>query len=180
MPIDAKALDAACAPGIDRELLQKLISDVNNAYAHAKTDLQDAQMPFPQIWSSTLLDTPGIDLLNFPSYKRALGVYYGAKRKGKAPKGKPFKMYVESSGRSEARIRAHQDLSIVFRALREKGTLKDKDLAYRYHVSHNAETISAKDVMQKASRAARVAINGVRSGRKDPVVLEAANRRELP
>ena len=178
MPIDAEALNAACTPQSEWELLHKLITQVNDAYARLKTGQEDIQRSFPQIWSSVLLGTPGIDLLNFPAYKRALGAYYSTKRKNESSKVEPFKMYVEASGWSEARIRARQDLSIVFRALKQKGTLKTADLAYRYHVSHEGAHTSAKDVMQKASRAARIAINGVRTGRKAPIALQVSTPRQ--
>lgn len=172
MSIDTDALDAACTPDISRELLQKLISTINEAYARSKShDHEEPQRPFPEVWSRTLLEEPQIDLLSFPSYKKAIAAYYNKRRKGVSAGTKPFKMTVEESGWSEARIRAQEDLSIVFRALKEKGTLKNNDLAYRFHVNHGATHTPTKGVMQKASRAARIAINGVRTGRKNRVVL---------
>lgn len=147
-------------PEIDTTTLKEAIEIINKRYSDLKLD-KEPKVDHHALWNPALFEAGIADLLLQSEYRSALARYYNAQREMvKIWKAEAFT--VTKCDSRTARILVHENLQLQFKALMDYGILKDRNVDLDYTVTQYGSAVHTKKELERARRAARVAMNKTR------------------
>lgn len=150
---------------IEVPILCSLISKINDEYTVLRTDEPTQKVDFKSLCKKIILAEDTIDLFSREGYKKAVFAYYAAQRKTtkKLLAVKRADMTLEEHGPHAARVKITKSLSIGFKAINTRGTLRESQLVETYRTRPPGPKIEvSKTTFKNALLKAKAGMNASR------------------